>query len=84
MQIKETAREVKIHHTVVVDKIQYYRNEFLTYDTNGILAKQRTVWSVGDKEGKGPFVEPGGSLDTIKKYTSKELEKMLKEQAIEK
>jgi len=78
MKIKETSRRTRIHHTVVVDKIPYNRNETLEYDTNGILVNQRVLWSVGDEKGKGPFVEPGGPLDHLKKQTHKSLEKKFK------
>ena len=75
MKIKKTSRRTRIHHTVVVDKIPYYRNEELEYDTNGILVNQGVSWSVGDEKGKGPFVEPSGPLDHLKKQTHKSLEK---------
>jgi hypothetical protein len=74
MKIKKTSREIKIHHTTIVDGIPYYRNESLTYDTNGILAEHKLDWSVGDEEGEGPYVTPGGTLDHIKKETPESLE----------
>ena len=77
-EIKKTQREIKIHHTVTVDDIPYYRNETIFYDTNGILVEQKIKWSVGDKHGKGPYVEPGGDLDEFKKYKPKKLEKIFK------
>jgi hypothetical protein len=78
MEIKETQRTIWIHHTTVVDGIPYYRNEELIYDTNGILAKRKLNWVVGDEEGEGPYVQPSGDLDHIKKETPESLEEKFK------
>lgn len=78
MEIKQTQRRIWIHHTTVVDGIPYYRNENLTYDTNGILAEHEFHWSVGDEDGEGPYVTPGGSLDHFKKETPESLEEKFK------
>jgi hypothetical protein len=78
MKITKTAIVTRICHTVVVDNIPYFRNEHLTYGVNGDLEEQKVTWSVGDKDGKGPYVEPSGPLDHIKKHTSKSLEEKFK------
>jgi hypothetical protein len=67
-----------MNHNTIVDGIPYYRNEYLTYDTNGILVKHKLNWSVGDEDGEGPYVKPGGPLDDFKKETPESLEEKFK------
>ena len=79
MEIKKTFQEKWSHHTVIVDKIPYYRNEYLTFNLKkNEWERVRLTWTVADKKGKGPTVEPKGPLDDIGEYTSQELEKMFK------
>lgn len=75
MEIIKTGKTTKTHHTVIVDGVPYFRNEEFEYNSNGELVRQICDWYVGDKDGKGPYVKPGGVLDHIKKYTNSELEK---------
>ena len=75
MKIVKQKRSGWIHHTLDIDGILYFRNEHFEYNTNGVLVYRRVGWSVGDEEGEGPYVEPGGPLDKLKKYTPKKLEK---------
>jgi hypothetical protein len=75
MEITKSSREIWMNHNTVVDGFPYYRNEYLTYDTNGILVKHKLSWSIGDPEGKAPPVEPSGPLDYVKKETPESLEK---------
>lgn len=80
MIIKKTFQEKRIHYTVIVDKIPYYRNEDLKFNfEKNEWERIRLRWSIGDKKGKGPTVEPKGPLDDIGKYTSQELEEMFKQ-----
>jgi hypothetical protein len=74
MEIKQTQRRIRIHHTTSVDGILYGRSESLTYDTNGILVEHEIDWTVGDENGKGPYVTPSGPLDHINKETPASLE----------
>jgi hypothetical protein len=78
MKITKTVMYTRICHTVVVDNIPYFRDEYLAYGAKGDLEVQKVTWSVGDKDGKGPYVEPSGPLDHIKKHTSKSLEEKFK------
>jgi len=79
MEIKQTQKRINIHHTTSVDGILYGRSESLTYDTNGILVEHEIDWTVGDENGKGPYVTPSGPLDHISKETPASLEKKFKE-----
>jgi hypothetical protein len=79
MEIKQTQKRINIHHTTSVDGILYGRSESLTYDTNGILVEHEIDWTVGDENGKGPYVTPSGPLDHISKETPALLEEKFKE-----
>ena len=79
MEIKQTQKRINIHHTTSVDGILYGRSESLTYDTNGILVEHEIDWTVGDENGKGPYVTPSGPLDHISKETPASLEEKFKE-----
>ena len=79
MEIKQTQKRINIHHITVVDGILYGRSESLTYDTNGILVEHEIDWTVGDENGKGPYVTPSGPLDHISKETPASLEEKFKE-----
>jgi hypothetical protein len=79
MEIKQTQKIINIHHTTSVDGILYGRSESLTYDTNGILVEHEIDWTVGDENGKGPYVTPSGPLDHISKETPASLEEKFKE-----
>jgi hypothetical protein len=79
MEIKQTQKRINIHHTTSVDGILYGRSESLTYDTNGILVEHEIDWTVGDENGKGPYVTPSGPLDHINKETPASLEEKFKE-----
>ena len=79
MEIKQTQKIINIHHTTSVDGILYGRSESLTYDTNGILVEHEIDWTVGDENGKGPYVTPSGPLDHINKETPASLEEKFKE-----
>ena len=80
MIIKKTFQEKRIHYTVIVDKIPYYRNEDLKFNfEKNEWERIRLRWSIGDKKGKGPTVAPKGTLDDIGKHTSQELEEMFKQ-----
>ena len=79
MEIKQTQKRIEIHHTTSVDGILYGRSESLTYDTNGILVEHEIDWTVGDENGKGPYVTPSGPLDHISKETPASLEEKFKE-----
>jgi hypothetical protein len=79
MKIKKSFQEKWLHHTVIVGKIPYYRNEYLTFNLKkNEWERVRLTWGIGDKKGKGPIVAPKGPLDDIGEYTSQELEKMFK------
>jgi hypothetical protein len=78
MKITKSSREIWMNHNTVVDGIYYFRNEYLTYDTNGILVEHKLGWSVTDENGFGPPVEPSGPLDHIKKETPESLEEKFK------
>jgi hypothetical protein len=78
MKITSSVRYVRMNHNTVVDGFPYYRNEYLTYDVNGILVEHKLTWSIGDPEGKEPPVEASGPLDYVKKETPKSLEKKFK------
>jgi hypothetical protein len=78
MEITSSVRYIWMNHNVIVDGFLYFRNEYLTYDKNGILVEHKLTWSIGDPEGKEPPVEPSGPLDSVKKETPKSLEKKFK------
>jgi hypothetical protein len=85
MEIIKAAKTKRRHHSVVVDEIPYYRNEDLEFDfEGGEWVRIKLSWVIGDKRGKGPFVEPKGSLDNIGNHTSRELEEMFLEKIIKK
>ena len=74
MKIVKQTRDGRIHHTLDIDGILYFRNEKFECDTNGVLVYRNVTWRVGDEDGEGPYVEPSGTLDKFKKYTPDELE----------
>ena len=80
MEIIKTQQTKRLHATVVVDSITYYRNENLIFNNEKREWELEELrWRVGDKEGKGPYVEPSGELDEFQKTTSKKLEKKFQE-----
>ena len=79
MEITQKSKNKRIHHSVVVNKIPYFRNEDLKFNfEKNKWEREKLRWSVADKKGQGPTVEPKGPLDDIGEYTSQELEKMFK------
>ena len=79
MKVTETAQSKRKHHTVEVDGIPYFRNEYFEFNfEKNKWVREKLGWSIGDEKGEGPYVEPKGSLDSLSKYTSQELEEMFK------
>ena len=75
MKLKKQSKRMTIHHTVMMESIPYLRNETLVYNLEiSEWDRESLHWSVGDKDGRGPYVKPSGSLDEFKKYTSEGLE----------
>lgn len=79
MEITQKSKRKREHHSLIVDGIPYYRNEDFEFDFDkDKWVRIKLSWVIGDKKGKGPFVEPKGSLDDIGNRTSRELEKIFK------
>jgi hypothetical protein len=79
MKVTERAKRKREHHTVVMNEIIYLRNEDFEFNfEKDKWVREKLSWSIGDAKGKGPYVEPKGSLDNIGEYTSQELEEMFK------
>ena len=79
MKVVNASKDKRKHHTVVVDGIPYFRNEWFDFNfKKNKWVRKKLSWSIGDEEGEGPYVEPKGDLDNLSKYTSQELEEMFK------
>jgi hypothetical protein len=79
MEIVQKSKNKRIHHSLVVNEITYFRNEDLEFNfEKNKWEREKLRWSIGNKKGEGPYVEPKGPLDEIGEYTSQELEEMFK------
>jgi len=77
MEITQKSKNKRIHHSVVVNGIPYFRNEDFKFNfEKNQWEREKLSWSIGDKKGGGPYVEPKGSLDGIGEYTAQKLEEI--------
>lgn len=83
MEIVQKSKNKRIHHSLAVNEITYFRNEDLEFNfEKNKWEREKLRWSIGNKKGEGPYVEPKGPLDEIGEYTSQELEEMFKKKYI--
>lgn len=70
MILEHTQEEKRVHRRFIIDDRPYYRNEnFYLKDGDWVSRTEpKDLWSVGDKEGNGPFSCPKNWIELERQF----------------
>lgn len=70
MILEHTSERKRVHHRFVIHDRPYYRNEDLYLEDGVWVSKTepKDLWSVGNKEGNGPFNCPKNWVELERQF----------------